>query len=200
MKESDIILRTASPDDAASLLEIYSHYVLHTAVSFEYDVPTVGEFTQRITNTLARYPYIIAEKNGKAVGYAYASSFHTRKAYSHSAEVSIYVRDGCLHGGIGKLLYTALENILSEMNIFNLYACIGYPQTEDEYLTKNSADFHEHLGYRFIGEFCRCGYKFGRWYNIIWMEKLIGEHPDSPAEVLPFCNVKNIIREKYNIQ
>ena len=58
------------------------------------------------------------------------------------------------------------------LNICNLYACIGYPEVEDEYLTKNSAQFHAHLGYRMVGEFYRCGYKFDRWYNMVWMEKL----------------------------
>lgn len=57
-------------------------------------------------------------------------------------------------------------------------ACIGYPQEDDEYLTKNSAQFHEHLGYRRIGEFKKCGYKFQRWYNMVWMEKIIGIHEE----------------------
>lgn len=57
-------------------------------------------------------------------------------------------------------------------------ACIGYPQEDDEYLTKNSAQFHEHLGYRMVGEFKKCGYKFQRWYNMVWMEKIIGIHEE----------------------
>ena len=57
-------------------------------------------------------------------------------------------------------------------------ACIGYPEEDDEYLTKNSAQFHEHLGYRMVGEFKKCGYKFHRWYNMIWMEKNIGIHEE----------------------
>ena len=62
------------------------------------------------------------------------------------------------------------------MGIVNLYACIGYTDKEDEYLTKNSAQFHEHLGFVTVGRFHQCGYKFGRWYDMIWMEKIIGEH------------------------
>ena len=69
------------------------------------------------------------------------------------------------------------------MGILNLYACIGYPETEDEYLTRNSAGFHAHLGYIKVGEFHKCGYKFGRWYNMIWMEKMIGEHEDRKAPI-----------------
>ena len=69
-----------------------------------------------------------------------------------------------------------MEQRLKEMGILNLYACIAYPEVEDEYLDKNSVLFHEHLGYVKVGEFHKCGYKFGRWYNMIWMEKIIGEH------------------------
>ena len=70
-------------------------------------------------------------------------------------------------------MYEALEERLKAMGIRNLYACIGYPEEEDEYLTKNSAEFHEHLGYTKVGEFHRCGRKFSRWYNMIWMEKIL---------------------------
>lgn len=69
------------------------------------------------------------------------------------------------------------------MGVLNLYACIGYPKVEDEYLNKNSAQFHEHLGFRLCGTFENCGYKFNRWYDMIWMEKIIGEHTDDQAPV-----------------
>ena len=83
--------------------------------------------------------------------------------------------------GMGRALYEALADRLQAMGILNLYACIGYPQVEDEYLTRNSARFHEHLGFALVGTFHNCGYKFGRWYDMVWMEKIIGEHrPDQP--------------------
>ena len=87
---------------------------------------------------------------------------------------------------MGRVLYEALADRLKAMGILNLYACIGYPQVEDEYLTKNSAQFHEHLGFTLAGTFHNCGYKFGRWYDMIWMEKIIGEHrPDQP-DIVPY--------------
>ena len=73
-------------------------------------------------------------------------------------------------------LIAKLEKEMKERGFLNLYACIAYPEVEDEYLTKNSARFHEHLGYELVGKFHKCGYKFGRWYHMIWMEKIIGEH------------------------
>ena len=92
-----------------------------------------------------------------------------------------------LRQGLGKTLYGALEQRLAEMGILNLYACIGFPDKEDEYLTSNSADFHAHLGYRRVGEFHRCGYKFGRWYHMIWMEKIIGRHLEAQPPVRAYA-------------
>lgn len=74
----------------------------------------------------------------------------------------------------------ALEKELREMGIQNMEACIGVPEVEDEYLTCDSVHFHEHLGFRMVGEFYKCGFKFGRWYNMAWMEKHIGEHGAQP--------------------
>ena len=114
--------------------------------------------------------------NGNIEGYAYAGVFYDRAAYDHSCEVTIYLdRDSHLKG-YGKSLYETLENELKARHLINLYACIADPVAEDEYLTRNSEQFHEHLGYIKVGEFHKCGYKFGRWYNMIWMEKIIGEH------------------------
>lgn len=173
---SEMIIRTASEADAPALLEIYAPYVERTAITFEYEVPSVDEFASRIRNTLQKYPYLIAEKGGRILGYAYAGPFHDRPAYDWSVETSIYVDTSLKHMGIGRKLHDALEQALQEQGILNMNACIAYPSTEDEYLNKNSVEFHTHMGYRLVGEFYKCGYKFHRWYNMVWMEKLIGEH------------------------
>lgn len=170
----NIVIRSASVNDAEALLKIYAYYVENTAITFEYEVPTVEEFQQRIANTLKKYPYLVAEKEGTILGYAYAGVFKDRAAYDWSAEVTIYLSHNATKCGIGRKLYEALETEMKKRGFLNLYACIGYPVEEDEYLTKNSAQFHAHLGYQTVGEFHKCGYKFGRWYNMIWMEKLIG--------------------------
>lgn len=90
--------------------------------------------------------------------------------------MTIYLDHNVQKHGMGRMLYEAMEQMLKKMGILNLYACIGYPDEDDEYLTTNSADFHAHLGYTKVGTFHKCGYKFGRWYHMIWMEKIIGEH------------------------
>lgn len=171
-----ITIRTATLSDAQALLNIYSPYVEHTAITFEYDVPSVEEFASRIKNTLQKYPYLVAEKNGRLLGYAYASPFHERPAYDWAVETSIYVDQNIKHQGIGRRLHDALEDALRSQGILNMNACIAYPPDENEYLDKNSVEFHTHMGYRLIGEFYKCGYKFHRWYNMVWMEKLIGNH------------------------
>ena len=186
MEETKIRIRTAGPDDAEQLLAIYAPYVEKTAITFEYDVPDVEEFRDRIRRILKRYPYLVAEVAGEAAGYVYLHSFVGRKAYDWSASVSIYVQAQVRKRGIGRALYQAVEEIARAQHITNLNACIGYPETEDEYLTKNSAQFHAHMGYRLAGEFHQCGYKFGRWYNMIWMEKMIGEHEEHPKPFIPF--------------
>ena len=168
-------IRSATPDDASAILGIYSYYVERTAISFEYDVPSVEEFRERIENTLKRYPYLVLEDNDVIRGYAYAGVFKDRAAYDRSCEVTIYVDRNFKGKGYGRALYEALEDALCQTEITNLYACIGDPVEEDEYLTRDSEYFHQHMGYTKIGEFHKCGYKFDRWYNMIWMEKIISE-------------------------
>lgn len=173
-----MIIRSATTEDAKRLLEIYSYYVLNTAVSFEIEVPSLDEFRSRIANTLKKYPYLVLEDNGKIQGYTYAGPFKTRAAYDHSCELSIYLDTASVRHGYGRSLYDAIETKLKEIGILNLYACIASPVVEDEYLTDNSEHFHKHMGFVKAGEFHGCGRKFGRKYNMIWMEKIIGENVD----------------------
>ena len=170
------MIRSATERDAERLLEIYGYYVEHTAISFEYDIPGLEEFRGRIANTLRKYPYLVLEEDGVVVGYAYAGVFKGRAAYDHCCEMTIYLDHDAKGKGYGRTLYNALEEELRKIGIINLYACIGDPIQEDEYLTKDSEHFHQHMGYTKVGEFHKCGYKFGRWYNMIWMEKIIDGH------------------------
>ena len=169
-------IREATSSDASRLLEIYSYYVNKTAITFEYDTPSAEEWASRMSHIMERYPFLVIEQNGEIQGYAYAGPFVGRAAYDWSCEMTIYLDHRAQKQGLGRKLYTALEAALKEMGILNLYACIGYPVEEDEYLTRNSSEFHAHLGFSEIGRFHQCGYKFGRWYDMIWMEKIIGVH------------------------
>lgn len=173
-KTSNISIRPATVEDAEKILQIYSYYVTDTAISFEYDVPTVEEFSGRIRNTLQKYPYLVAEEDGKIIGYTYAGVFKARAAYNHCVEITVYVQKDHKKSGIGKKLYAALTEALAKQGIKNIYACVAVCDVEDEYLTNNSLHFHEHMGFKVCGKFHRCGIKFGNEYDMVWLEKFIG--------------------------
>ena len=179
-----MLIRSAAPKDAQALLSIYAPYVRDTAVTFEYAVPTEAEFARRIGETLKRYPYLVLDEAGEALGYAYANTFKARAAYDWAVETTIYLRRDAHGRGYGRLLYTALEEELKRRRFLNAYACITWAEAEDEYLTHASPRFHERMGYRLCGTFHQCGYKFGNWYDMIWMEKHLGEHVKNPEPVL----------------
>lgn len=176
MKESGVWIRDALPADAERLLEIYGYYVENTAVSFEYEVPGTEEFLGKMRKIKERYPYLAAGRGERVLGYTYAGPFIGKAGYARSAELTIYLDPAERRQGLGRILYEELIRRLREAGILNVYACIADPVIEDEYLTKASVRFHEHLGFRTAGTFHRCGYKFGRWYNMVWMEKILGEH------------------------
>ena len=169
-----LMLTDASSDDAEELLALYAPYILHTAITYEYAVPTVDEFRARIEKVQSAYPYLVVREDGHIVGYAYVSRFRERRAYDRSVETSIYVRADCHGRGIGRMLYAELERRLPPLGVTNLYACIAAPDEargEDEYLTYDSVRFHTALGYRQVGRFSGCAFKFGRVYDMIFMEK-----------------------------
>ena len=197
----DIRIRTAAVSDAEAILAVYAPYIQKTAITFEYEVPCTEEFRQRIAATLKGHPYLVAERGGSILGYAYTHPFIGRAASSWSAEASIYLREDACKQGLGRRLYQALEDISRAQNILNLNASIAVSEAEDDpYVTRNSADFHAHLGYRQAAEFHCCGYKFGRWYNLIWMEKFLGEHTASPAPVIPFPELDPAVLLRLGIQ
>jgi len=169
----DVRVRPARIEDAEELAAIYEPYVRETAITFEYVPPTPAEFAERMRKTMEFYPYLVAELDGRLVGYAYAGTFKGRPAYDWAVETSIYVAQGHAGEGIGRALHDMLEVLLRAQGILNMYACIAVPDGEDdETLTRNSQHFHEHMGYRLVGEFYQCGFKGGRWYNMVWMEKM----------------------------
>ncbi len=172
-------IRIVTPEDAPALVEIYAPYVENTAITFEYLVPTVEEFAERIRNTLKRYPYLAAEENGQLLGYTYASAFKGRAAYDWSVETSLYVRRDKRQMGLGTALYNALEAILQKQNVCNLCACITYPNPA-------SIAFHQHIGYQMTAHFHRSGYKLGAWHDMVWMERELCPHLVPPPAFVPF--------------
>ncbi|MGT2911812.1 N-acetyltransferase family protein [Streptococcus cameli] len=161
-------IREAQIRDASDLLQIYSPYVLETAITFETAVPTIAEFQERMMGIMQYYPYLVAEENGRILGYAYAHEYYGRAAYDWTVEVSIYVDQQVRQSGIGTLLYDALEAMLDERHYVSLLACISLPNTA-------SISFHEKRGYKQVAHFDRLGFKFDRWYDIVWLQKRLKE-------------------------
>ncbi len=170
---SELTIREVRPDDAERLVQIYEYYVLNTAVSFEYDVPTVGEFRKRINDTRAKYPYLVCVEDNVIVGYAYAGLYSSREAYAWTVTASIYVDKDYRRQGVGSLLYAELEKRLKVQGIVNILAGIAYSDTEDKYLTHDSCNFHKKEGYCKVAHMDSIGKKFDRWYDLVWMQKKI---------------------------
>ena len=191
-------LRLAKPDDAEKLLEIYAPFVISSDralsdVSFEYEVPSVAEFTERIKNISAAYPYIVCEHEGSLLGYVYAHPYIQRAAYQWGAEVTIYLAPAGQGCGLGKVMYAALENILRLQGVVVTYACITASN-------EHSVKMHEACGYKIIGTFNNTGFKHGHWLDMVWMEKVIAEHPKQPELIkkigeLPAEAVAAILRD-----
>ena len=170
---SELKIRDAQVEDAQRLLEIYSHYVLNTAVSFEYEVPTLEEFSERIRSIKKKYPYLVCEKDGKIIGYVYASAYSERTAYDWTVSTSIYIDKDFRRNGAGSLLYKELESRLKKMGIINLLAGVAFCDPQDEYLTHDSPNFHLSQAYTQVAYMPQVGKKFGRWYDLKWFLKKI---------------------------
>lgn len=172
----NIEIRKVETGDAGRLLEIYSYYIEETAVSFEYVVPSIEEFRGRIEKISSSYPYLVAVDNDRIIGYAYAARFKERKAYDWDVELTIYLDKDVRRSGVGRKLYLALEDYLKRQNIINMYAYITAPSLDDDpYSNYDSVNFHTHMGFKIVGRAEKCGYKFSRPYDLVWMEKRIGE-------------------------
>ena len=157
-------IRLAKPSDARSLLDIYAPYVENTAITFEYEVPTIEDFATRIEKTLEKYPYLVAEEGGVVVGYAYASTYYARAAYDWAVELSVYVCQDARGKGVGSKLYDAMEEMLEQMGYIHFLACISLPN-------EASLALHRKRGYQQVAHFPKIGYKFNRWHDIVWLQK-----------------------------
>ena len=175
-------IRFATVQDLPRILEIYAPYVENTAISFEYAVPTLEEFTQRFLKITAWFPWLVWEENGTVLGYAYGSLPFERAAYQWSAEASIYLCPEAHRKGIGKQLYAALETLLQRQGYRKVYAIIT---------TANEASvaFHRAVGYRHTATMPDCGYKFGKRYGTVWMEKDLNTWDTPPREPNPIRRV-----------
>ena len=158
------MIRIAREADVPEILAIYAPYIENTTFTFEYHVPTQDAFLARFRDITAQFPWLVWEEDGEIWGYVYGSAPYARAAYSWCAELSIYLLPQAQGRGIGSKLYAAAEEILRRQGYRLNYAIITSENT-------GSIRFHEHMGYTHSAHFPACGYKFGRWLGVTWMEK-----------------------------
>jgi len=174
-------LRLARLEDCAALLAIYEQYI-QTPITFEYELPSREEFTQRITSISAEYPYLVWEEGEKILGYAYAHRLAERAAYQWSAELSIYVDRSAVGKGLGRKLYGALVELLKLQGVRTAYALVCTPNPASEGL-------HRSVGFRTLAVHPNTGYKNGAWRDLTWFEKAIGDYNQTPKPMISITQI-----------
>jgi L-amino acid N-acyltransferase YncA len=168
------VIRLAEKDDAAQVHAIYAPIVRDTVTSFEVTPPTVADMAGRIAGTLLHFPWLVCEKDGLILGYAYAGRHQSRAAYQWSVDTSIYVREEARRTGVGRALYCSLFSILRIQGFFNAYAGIALPNTA-------SVGLHEAVGFTPVGVYRSVGYKLGAWHDVGWWQRALQPRVASPG-------------------
>ncbi|HTG36708.1 MAG TPA: arsinothricin resistance N-acetyltransferase ArsN1 family B [Thermoanaerobaculia bacterium] len=175
-------IRLAQERDAEAIQRIYAPFVLHTAVSFETEPPSVDEMRSRILKILARLPWLVCEWNGGVIGYAYASLHRERAAYGWSVDVTVYIHEELRRHGVGKALYTSLFQVLRLQGFYNAYAGVTLPNP-------GSVGLHEAMGFEPVGVYHAVGYKHGRWHDVGWWQLALRDHSTAPAALADIASV-----------
>ena len=176
---SPATIRLATEGDAEQIAAIYAPNVTDTIISFELEPPTADEMRRRIEITLQRYPWLVCERQGRLLGYAYAGAHRSRAAYQWSVDVSVYVHEEARRTGVGRALYASLFAALEHQGFYNAYAGATLPNPA-------SVGLHEGVGFRRVGVYRGVGYKLGGWHDVVWWHRPLRElaaNPDPPADL-----------------
>lgn len=160
----DLIIRDATAADASGCAAIYAPYVEETTVSFEEEPPTATAMADRIAAAQERHAWLVAEREGQLLGYAYAGTFRTRSAYRHTCEVSVYVEREGRGSGVGTALYAALLARMRGAGIRQVVGAATMPNEASERL-------HRALGFEVVGTLREVGFKHGQWCDVRWFQK-----------------------------
>ncbi|MDM0070758.1 GNAT family N-acetyltransferase [Variovorax sp. J31P207] len=163
-------IRPSRDEDVAAIATIYAHHVLHGTGTFETEPPTAADMAARRADVLSKnLPYLVAERDGELLGFAYCNWFKPRPAYRFSAEDSIYLADGARGQGLGAQLLAALSQAAEAVGVRKLIAVIG------DSANAGSIGVHRAQGFSHVGVLKDCGWKFGEWRDVVLMEKVLGE-------------------------
>lgn len=166
-RPEDIVIRAAVAGDSSAIAEIYNHYVAQTVITFEEEAVSAPEMVRRIEDAgSASLPWLVAEREGKVVGYAYATPWRARSAYRFSVEVTVYVDPDCPRMGIGRRLYDELLPKLKARGAHAAFGVIALPNDA-------SVALHERFGFAKVAHLKEVGWKFGRWIDVGYWQRLL---------------------------
>jgi L-amino acid N-acyltransferase YncA len=179
MTSDSLLLRAAQPADISAIAGIYAHYVLHGLASFELEPPDAAEIARRHAHISALgLPYLVAEREGRVTGYAYAAPYRTRPAYRFTVENSVYIDRHHARHGIGSSLLRALIAACEKDGYRQMIAIIG------DSANQPSIRLHEKCGFVRVGLLPSVGWKFGRWVDSVLMQRALGAgDAAAPAEL-----------------
>lgn len=172
-------IRLAMKEDVGDILRIYTPYILNSTATFEYEVPSLKEFASRFERITNEFPWLVCETDGKVIGYAYAERAFERAAYQWNADLAVYIDERYQRKGIARKFYECLERFLVLQGYYNVYTAVTG-------VNDASIQFHHSLGYEKFANFRNSGYKSGRWLDVVWFEKGLGEYRPEPEIPCPF--------------
>lgn len=172
-----IAIRLVNASDASAIQAIYAPYVRDTSISLELDPPDVETMRQRIVALLPTHPWLVCEKDGEVIGYAYGSQHAERLGYQWSVNMTVYVVAGLHRSGVGRALYTSLIELLRRQGFVSAYAGIGLPNSA-------SVGLHQSLGFSPVGIYNNVAYKLGQWQQVMWLWRALQTPMDAPTAPL----------------
>ncbi len=177
MSVSDIVIRNCAEADMERVTAIYARAVREETASFELEPPDVAEMTRRRAARLdGGYPYLVAERDGTVIGYAYAGPYHARPGYRHTVETTVYVDPQAQRGGVGRALMDRLIEECEAHGFRQMVAVIG------DSAHAASIELHKEVGFRLVGRFVSVGFKHGRWLDTVLMQRPLGAGDRAPPE------------------
>lgn len=182
------MIRVATKDDAAGILNIYTPFILNSGITQETEVPAVEDFQKRIITTLQERPWIVCEINNEIAGYAYAGKHRDRRGYQWCVESSLYISEKFFGTGVASALYSSLIDILKLQGFVNAYAVITLPN-------ERSVAFHEKFGFYYFTTYKKIGYKLGQWHDVGWWQYDVNPHDHDPKDPVKFSNIDKSIIE-----
>ena len=171
------LIRDSRADDVPAIHAIYHHWVLHGLASWEIEPPSLAEMERRRDAVLAGgYPHLVAERDGKVIGYAYAGAYRPRTGYRFCVENSVYVAPGGHRGGVGRTMLDALIARCEAQGLRQMVAVIG------DSGNAASIALHERCGFTHAGLLPAIGWKFGRWVDSVLMIRALGPGDSTPPD------------------